>query len=91
MAEDPHQLTLPGTPEVWSVGNGCYRAFIPFDFAQDRPFDFAQDRQDRRVLRALLRIPGVELAGSYFADAGRPHGWQVEFPRGVLGEVGGEL
>ena len=75
MIQDPNQLTLPGTPEVWGVGGGCYRAFI----------------QDRRVLRALLRIPGVELAGSYFADAGRPHGWQVEFPRGVLGEVGGEL
>ena len=41
MGEDPQQLTLPGTPEVWSVGlsvsvevdpgeiewagNGCYR------------------------------------------------------------------
>ena len=95
MPEDPNQLTLPGTPEVWSAGlslsvevdpeeiewagNGCYRAFISFDSAQDR--------HDRRVLKALLRIPGVEQAGSYFADAGRPHGWQVEFDGDVLEEV----
>ena len=64
----------PASPQVWPAGNGRYRAFI----------------QDRRVLKALLRIPGVEQAGSYFADAGRPHGWQgrqVEFGGDVLGKV----
>lgn len=71
LPKDPNQLTLPGTPEVWSAGNGRYRVFI----------------QDRRTLRALLRIPGVEQVGSYFTTAGRPHGWQVELPADLLDQV----